>query len=223
MTETEKRREAEAPEQISKVVLVLGITAHLLSLPTSPSLRVVHHGPAVPAPRPGWAPSPQGFVRASLSPFCGSHHLEVLSSPLAYTPNLHTGASVLASRLALSVPSNCHLQSLPLLYNLCLCPSPCQPCPKPISPSSCFPLPGFSNLGVDIAKASALGILLVLPGRTKVDLARGQRQHIQSTDDPVRTEHSPSAWPAIHPVFIASRRPTLNCLSVLRTFLVIPY
>lgn len=110
----------------------------------------------------------------------------------------------------LSVPSNCHLQSLPLLYNLCLCPSPCQPCPKPISPSSCLPLSGFSNLGVDTAKASALGTLLVLPGRTKVDLARGQRQHIQSIDDPVRTEHSPSAWLAIHPVFIASGRPILT-------------
>lgn len=56
-------------------------------LPLTPrSLLAVRHGSAVPAPWPGWAPSLNGFVRVSLSPFCGSCHLQVLSSPLAQTP-----------------------------------------------------------------------------------------------------------------------------------------
>ena len=61
----------------------------------------------------------------------------------------------------------------------CLCSSRCQLCPKPTFPSSCLPLSGFSSLGIETAKASAPGSLLVLSGRTNVKLARGQRQHNQ--------------------------------------------
>lgn len=95
----------------------------------------VHHGSAVPAPWQGWALSPQGFVRVSLSPFCGSRHLEVLSSPLAHTPTLHTGASVLPPAW-LSVPSNCHLFQSPLHC----CTTVPLPLLVPALPQAYFPL-----------------------------------------------------------------------------------
>lgn len=97
----------------------------------------------------------------------------------------------------------------PLLPNLCLYPSPCQPRSKPSSPSSCLPLSEFSNLGVDTAKASALSSLG--GPRWTWPEARGSTSSQLMT--PVRTEHSLSIWPAIHPGFIASGGPILNGLS----------
>lgn len=130
-------------------------------------------------------------------------------------PSPAQGASVLAPA-RLSVPSS---ELSPPRHSPCLCPSRCQPCPKPISPSSCLPLTRFSSLGIEAAKASTPGSLLVLPGRTKVGLATGRRQHsqgagcIQSADGPVTTERSASVRSAVHPGFTATGWLLLNCLS----------
>jgi hypothetical protein len=75
----------------------MGLGSHqYLPLPCRPlSLCLLCDVLAVPAPWLGCAPSPCCFVRVSLSWLCSSCHLQVLSSLLAPTPDLLTGAACL--------------------------------------------------------------------------------------------------------------------------------
>lgn len=181
-------REARARELTSKALLVLGTSAPLLLSAHIPQPVSGVSWLAGPAPWPGWAPSPHCFVRVSLSPFCSPRHLEVLSSPLAHTPNPHTGASVFVSCLA---PLNCHFTALSTAAWLVPLSQWVPSLFQAHFPSSCLFLLRYSlTRERDRLKTSTPGSLLVLPGRAMVEKpeARGGTTWLLGTSSQLVTQ-----------------------------------